>query len=93
MERNPASLIPPVRFEISVEPGGVDTTVNPVNPLGISSVTGMPWSDTFPVFVRVIVYSNISPMIPSHPFKSTTPIASSRSAILRINEVVLLASI
>lgn len=67
--------------------------VNPVNPDGISSITGILVRATFPVFVSVIVYSNISPIIPSPPFISTTPIASSRSGIFTVNAVVLLASI
>jgi len=91
-ERYHAPLSPPERVERSVDPAGVDMTVNPVNPVGISSVTGIPESGTFPVFVSVIVYSNTSPMILSHPLISTTPIVAARRGILRINDVVLLAS-
>lgn len=80
-------------MERSIDPAGVEIIVNPVNPEGISSITGILVRATFPVFVRVIVYSNISPIIPSPPFISETVIVSSRRGILRINAVVLFASI
>jgi hypothetical protein len=93
IERYPAPFTPPTESERSVEPGGRDTMVNPVNQAGTTRFTGIPVSPTFPVFVRVIVYSKTSRMSPSPPFISTTLIVSSRRAILRINDVVLLASI
>ena len=79
--------------ERSVDPGGVEIITNPVNHDGISSVTGIAVSATFPVLVSEMVYSKISPIIPSQPFTSITLIVSSRSGILRIKAVVLLASI
>lgn len=92
-ERYQAPFTHPVAVERFIDPAGVLIKVNPVNPFGISRVTGMFVRATFPVFVRVIVYSNTSPMIPSPPFMSETVILSSRRGILRINAVVLFASI
>ncbi len=93
IERYQTLFIPPELVERSVDPAGVDIIVNPVNHAGISRVTDIAESATFPVFVSVMVYSNISPMIPSPPFTSSTLIDSSSSGRLRINEVVLFASI
>ena len=92
-ERYHAPFVQPVLVERSVDPGGVEFITNPVNHDGISSVTGIAVSATFPVLVSEMVYSKISPIIPSQPFTSITLIVSSRSGILRIKAVVLLASI
>lgn len=92
-ERYQAPFTQPVEVERFIDPAGVEVTTNPVNPSGISRFTGIFVRATFPVLVRVTVYSKISPIIPSQPLRSSTLIASSRSGILRINDVVLFASI
>lgn len=92
-ERNHALFTQPVDIEISVDPTGIDCIVNHVNPVGISKVTGIPLSATVPVLLRVIVYSNISSIRPTHQFRSTTSIVSSRRARFNVKEVALLASI
>lgn len=43
---------------------------------GISRRAEISVKSTLPLFVRVIVYSNTSPIIPSQPLRSTTEISS-----------------
>ena len=93
IERNHALFSQPVAIERSVDPAGIDCIANPVNPVGISKVTGISLSVTVPVLDSVTVYSNTSSIRPTHPLRSVTLIVSSKIARLKINDVVLFTSI